>query len=923
MLRQYYEIAIKRKLQKGQVTLVTVVFFLLISLVIITSFSYIGVGQLRDASELVRGKKALATAQSGIEDIVLRTSSAGDGTYPAVNTDISILLNGGVSTAKLVYDGWNDDYPKQFTISAVGNVSNRYRKIALNFEIPDENLNVGLAGAIYAGHLGVELQDSSNIFGTAGYNKGNVFSNGSILSAGDDSVLINGSASAARHISNIIQQQHNKDLTQNDIASCPNCTFKITGITTENNRVLAQSFIANTTANLYQVDIFMKKVGAPTCSITIDIIKNKRYNKNTLATCTNTDEAENNCIDLPSNVAGDQIESGSVNDVGASFEWKSLIFGGQNPNPAKSLIMNEKYWIVTVTCATANTANHYEFAGLDGNYTYGNDGNGKSNTDYACDVGMCPPGDLASLYIYGNSPSGYRDFDPLPAPLDKDIAFRIYMGTTRTEISDSASPTTVGQTEQGSASTQSKQLEIIGNVIAEYMRSIDIGGTAYFESVPTTVNEFSGAGSEVKAGADYIWDLNTPWAPAFHTDSHPTNPISQDNLPQPDNIDMHADLPDIFNYTGDIIGDYCPSNIKGPLGLLSRTSVPTGDPDNSCTELYYTVDAKRHCRQSYCSCSANGQRNGEFCKDIDDQAVRQRASQAGVTLPTVPESEEPFGKERDIGKVMTFKKLTELRKMASSFGTTTLGASITYFPNSNNDGQVCIDTTSGELIIGSPDNTLREMSMPGMINKDMLNFCTGETVQNIQFPYGVIDGDLRLIEFARLNVTGLKAGKCPYDESTAPCFVIRITGNLDMAGHSEIRIEIPLGESEATYEATVYILVDGAVTLTGGAKIYVSNASIESNAAVIVSYGSGVTLGTPAVNLSSTDPDNQGPVLLAFRGAIAVQQSFRVRAIAAQKIYIRGNDVRVSFDEGLKLMNSERGGTQKAGANITAYYETQ
>ncbi len=65
-----------------------------------------------------------------------------------------------------------------------------------------------------------------------------------------------------------------------------------------------------------------------------------------------------------------------------------------------------------------------------------------------------------------------------------------------------------------------------------------------------------------------------------------------------------------------------------------------------------------------------------------------------------------------------------------------------------------------------------------------------------------------------------------------------------------------------------------------------------------------------------------GSVFYAYRGGITASDKVYGKALAGQKIAVSGS-TEIFFDDGLKMPFDPTGGKRTAGADITAYYESQ
>ena len=171
---------IKRKInnQSGAAMLISVIFFLFISLAIISGLVGPTVREFKIANDLIKSRQSLFLSESGIEDAYYRLKTAMNINNDDATPEI-ISLNGNTATTSIVDSGYNKK-----TISSLGDVSSRHRKNKLML---DAGSGISYSYGVQAGNGGFEL-------GNATVN-GNVYSNGII--AGANGATITGSAISA------------------------------------------------------------------------------------------------------------------------------------------------------------------------------------------------------------------------------------------------------------------------------------------------------------------------------------------------------------------------------------------------------------------------------------------------------------------------------------------------------------------------------------------------------------------------------------------------------------------------------------------------------------------------------------------------------------------------------------------------------
>ncbi|KKU52370.1 MAG: hypothetical protein UX74_C0012G0003 [Parcubacteria group bacterium GW2011_GWA2_47_10b] len=703
----------------GQISLTVVLFFLLGSFVVLSSFAAFSVAHIANAREVLIGKKAYITAESGLEDLTLRVLKNWNYNKTAVPPSTSLSANGGTVVSTLERDGYalDSNFPKRFELSSVGSVLSRHRSAKLDFEIPDEKLAVSIKSAIHAGYLGVDINNTSEIHGSGGYNKGDVFSNGSIVSTEGGRTLIDGNVAVAEGIGNTTPQQyHNADLysdqisslittpwgpqngalgiTRSDVCSGSTSCFAVNSKnpvsppTGQYAKDAAQSFIANTTAKPLKVRLLMNRTSAstPPGTISIYIRGNMRVRQSSISiSCmppnSNGNDPYGDCVDLPT-TSGNNVASRSLTQtdlvqyllpVANKFYWVEVDFTTSN-----TLIAGEKYWlIIDGQCQQTggcNITEYYEIAGFDGNYTYGIPPDVEASDAEAF---LATAYDSYSSTDYGKAwhDEGqffqFTDYTVLANGLagkTNDIAFQLFLGEAQTKIKGNSTTDNYRPDKRGSSLTRSTNiLEVVGNAAAQFMESTSIGGVAYYKALSGAYPQ-----KEVKAGGEY----------------GVTNGAMRDDNEWHGDPDKNNYLTTPINYQNWVTGPYrwheidanqyeCQDTVQGlnsPAGLAYKKqwSTPGGDT-NVCNQPRYTSDSRWHCWDFYCSCNWDGQQTTELSQPGHNRTVDGPFCDAVGSDPPIPDDpegripspREPFGMK---GTVLSSKKLRELKIKAMSLG---------------------------------------------------------------------------------------------------------------------------------------------------------------------------------------------------------------------------------------------------------------
>ena len=165
---------IKIKKNSGQAMLISVIFFIFISLAIISGLVSPSVREFKIANDLIRSRQSFFLSESAVEDAYFRLK-----TVKTIDETETLTLEGNSATVVITDSGYNEK-----TITSLGDVSSRQRKNELILNAGD---GVSFNYGIQAGVGGFQI-------GNAVVN-GNVYSNGTIIGA--NGAIITGSAVSA------------------------------------------------------------------------------------------------------------------------------------------------------------------------------------------------------------------------------------------------------------------------------------------------------------------------------------------------------------------------------------------------------------------------------------------------------------------------------------------------------------------------------------------------------------------------------------------------------------------------------------------------------------------------------------------------------------------------------------------------------
>lgn len=146
---------------EGFIVVLASILVLAAGLIIVLSAGYISLNAIKSARNNVYSTQAYYLAEAGIEDSLLRLRKGMN-----FSQSNSLTINGGTVTIEV-----SDPIGGSRTITSLGNIFDRIRKLRVIFVIKTDNISFHYGAQ--AGEGGVEMENNSRI-------KGNVFSIGSI-----------------------------------------------------------------------------------------------------------------------------------------------------------------------------------------------------------------------------------------------------------------------------------------------------------------------------------------------------------------------------------------------------------------------------------------------------------------------------------------------------------------------------------------------------------------------------------------------------------------------------------------------------------------------------------------------------------------------------------------------------------------------
>ncbi|MSU44592.1 hypothetical protein EXS45_00155 [Candidatus Nomurabacteria bacterium] len=303
-------IKIKINSQSGSAMLISVIFFLFISLAIIAGLVGPTVREFKNANLNLDSKKSYFLAESGSEDAMYRIKNN-------LTIDGSETLNLDSSLATTNITTISEGYKQ---ITTLGDVSSYQRKTNIKLST---GVGLSFTYGMQVGNGGLIMSNTATI-------NGSVYVNGDIV--GSNSAKITGTAIAADRTAEIIDQINDTG-TPTDVIQFG---------TAVNTQDVAQSFIVATSDIATQVSVYIKKVGGPS-----DV--NVRITADSSGKPANTSLATGTL---------------SASNVATSYGWVNIVL-----SPNVTLATNTTYWLVLD--ASVNASNYYILGANNAQYVSG------------------------------------------------------------------------------------------------------------------------------------------------------------------------------------------------------------------------------------------------------------------------------------------------------------------------------------------------------------------------------------------------------------------------------------------------------------------------------------------------------------------------------------------------------------------------
>ncbi|MEI6280773.1 MAG: choice-of-anchor R domain-containing protein [bacterium] len=307
---------VKRKInnQSGAAMLVAVIFFLFISLAIISGLFSPTVREFRNASVNLSSKKSYFLAESGSEDALYRLLN-----NMTIGVNETLTLDSNTATTTITDGGLGSK-----SITSLGDVSSYQRKVALSL---GEGDGISFSYGIQAGEWGFRMGDKSFI-------DGSIYSNGPVIGTGTADVT--GTVTSANTPALVADQQNGSGTPTYNLAFARHDSHDAA-------EDIAQSFVVSATGVLNKAEVYMKKVGHP-ANVTVYI----------------THDIGGEPDDVR-DILAQGVLSASL--VSTNYGWVTVTFE-TNPN----LISGQTYWLVI---ESNNDDHDYYIAGANTSYANG------------------------------------------------------------------------------------------------------------------------------------------------------------------------------------------------------------------------------------------------------------------------------------------------------------------------------------------------------------------------------------------------------------------------------------------------------------------------------------------------------------------------------------------------------------------------
>ena len=272
--------------RKGQVAILGVMLLLGFSLTTSAGLVFFAQHENQNSRLFLSSLKAYAAAESGVEDVAFRLIH-GD----TVNSTETLTVQGNNVNTTIQESGNTQ------AVLGDANIFGATRRIEIS--LVENTVEASFIYGLQVGYIGVDMENNTEI-------RGSVYSNGSIT--GGANTTITGDAWVAEGIAATADQSQE---TQTD-------TLVIRDVSSR--RDAAQSFIPSITANIGQIQLYIRKTGNPS-NATIRIVE------------------DNN--GAPNNSG--ELADGTLNstNVTTAFGWVSVAMDSD-----EALVAGRTYWLI-------------------------------------------------------------------------------------------------------------------------------------------------------------------------------------------------------------------------------------------------------------------------------------------------------------------------------------------------------------------------------------------------------------------------------------------------------------------------------------------------------------------------------------------------------------------------------------------------
>ena len=288
--------------------LISVIFFLFISLAIISGLVSPSVREFKNANDSISSRQSFFLSESGVEDAYYRLKTA-----QSVGAATSLSLNGATAVTNITDSGFNEK-----TISSLGDISSLERR---NEMVLTTGTGVSFSYGVQSGTGGFTMANGSIV-------NGSVYSNGSIVGSG----TITGTALSANSPSVSADQSHGSGTP----------SYNVTFGNANAIQDFAQSFQVSETGVINKVDLYLRKVSTPG-NLTVKIVSNSGGSPGTSV-----------------------LTSGSLSAslVSLTYGWVSVPMSS-----SPELAEGTTYWIVID--GSTNSSRYYQIGAESGSYASG------------------------------------------------------------------------------------------------------------------------------------------------------------------------------------------------------------------------------------------------------------------------------------------------------------------------------------------------------------------------------------------------------------------------------------------------------------------------------------------------------------------------------------------------------------------------